>query len=254
MRGAGGRSRSSSGRWTARSRPACARRSSPSRCAIASASAAPARLMPASRLLTSLVRAPSPGRVPMRNTLRAEGFEQRSRLALELGIRARHHQAHAAVAGPRRAARHGRVDGREAAFAEAPRAIAPRPSGAMVGHSSTACPARRTQRRRRRRTAPPRSAPRPPRRRSVPCSRSRPAGGAACAPAPGAPDFGGVQVADLHRPAPLSRRAAIPPPMLPTPTMPHRVCSRLGPAAWPWRSTSGCPAPRRVSPWRCRRS
>ena len=58
-----------------------AARSSPRRCASASASAAPARLMPASRLLTSLVRAPSPGAADAEH-LGAQRLDQRA-LALE---------------------------------------------------------------------------------------------------------------------------------------------------------------------------
>ena len=117
------------------------RRVQPSRCASASASAAPARLMAASRLLTSLVRAPSPGRVPIRNS-RFDRSPSSALPALEDGVGAGHHQAHRAVAGAqpgrptsaRRACRCRARPGRRRCFDR---------RGAIVGHSSTVAPGAR---------------------------------------------------------------------------------------------------------------
>ncbi len=131
--------------------------SSPRCCASASASAAPARLMAASRLLTSLVRAPSPGVVPMRNSRvdrsRSSGCQCSKTASAQATIR---------LIVPSRA-RGGPPDigasMQSMPWTAQPAAQSSTVCGASVGHSSTAEPrARPRAPRRARRTAPVRSA------------------------------------------------------------------------------------------------
>ena len=99
------------------------------------------RLTPPSRLLTSLVRAPSPGRSPMRNN--RDDRSRSTALAREHRIGAGHHQAHRAVAGARRATRHRRID---AATPSRPSARGDRLHIARRRSSDTASPSRRARR------------------------------------------------------------------------------------------------------------
>jgi hypothetical protein len=83
--------------------------SRPTRSASASASAAPTRLIAASRLLTSLVRAPSPARSPRPKHRIGEARQQQG-VPLEHVVPAGDHQAHRSGPRARRAARHRRFD------------------------------------------------------------------------------------------------------------------------------------------------
>ena len=229
--------------------------SRPTRSASASASAAPARLIAASRLLTSLVRAPSPARSPRRNTGSASVAEQRG-VALEDRVAAGDHQAHRSGARPRRAARHRRLDPVDAERVEArgDRLDALR-RDRRAEHDAGAR-RRGARRRRRRRTAPPRSARRRRRRRSPPRSAAR-APPASRRRARRRARASASRSARTSRTATAwprsSRRSAIARPMLPTPTTPMR--SRVI-AAFCSEAALGCaalPAARAAQPrgWCC---
>jgi hypothetical protein len=90
-----GPSRSSFDHWRPQSPTRCTAGSSPKRSAKAMASAAPTKFTAASKLLTNLVRAPSPARTPTRNTCWLKAFK-RFWLRCHTGIRTSHHQTHAA--------------------------------------------------------------------------------------------------------------------------------------------------------------
>ena len=229
--------------------------SSPRRRASARASAAPARLMAASRLLTSLVRAPSPTRSPMRTrrcaSVRSSASWRANTASAQATIRLI--VPSSARAGPPLIG--ASITARPAACSRA--AQRSTSSGAIVGHSTTVAPARA-----------PLAMPSAPKSTASVCAASTTAtmtrsqarasaAGVAATWAPAASASRSGRMSRTHTAWPVaSRRRAMPSPMLPTPTTPIVAAASFMTASGRGcaQSTSGCPGPGPASPSPCRHS